>query len=162
MNEQVVFALLLELWRDLQDPAFLWQVFALGLSVLLAWGLSRYGERQEFAQASADYGALRAFSTGSLKRVAFPLLSLLFVVIVRKAFKYWQLGPVSLLDLAVPRSACSIWRCRSCFRWRWCAQRSMSCATPFLRAVGWRLRSVSLPPASGSVWRCTSRDLRHH
>jgi small-conductance mechanosensitive channel len=32
----------------------------------------------------------------------FPLLSLLFVVIVRKAFKYWQLGPVSLLDLAVP------------------------------------------------------------
>jgi hypothetical protein len=102
MNEQVVFALLLELWRDLQDPAFLWQVFALGLSVLLAWGLSRYGERQEFAQASADYGALRAFSTGSLKRVAFPLLSLLFVVIVRKAFKYWQLGPVSLLDLAVP------------------------------------------------------------
>ena len=102
MNEQVVFALLLELWRDLRDPAFLWQVFALGLSVLLAWGLSRYGERQEFAQASADYGALRAFSTGSLKRVAFPLLSLLFVVILRKAFKYWQLGPVSLLDLAVP------------------------------------------------------------
>jgi hypothetical protein len=45
-----MFALLLELWRDLQDPAFLWQVFALGLSVLLAWGLSRYGERQEFAQ----------------------------------------------------------------------------------------------------------------
>jgi hypothetical protein len=77
MNEQVVFALLFELWRDLQDPAFLWQVLALGLSLLLAWGLSRYGRAAGVRTASADYGALRAFSTGSLKRVAFPLLSLL-------------------------------------------------------------------------------------
>jgi hypothetical protein len=29
------------------------------------------------SHGNADYGALRAFGTGSLKRVAFPLLSLL-------------------------------------------------------------------------------------
>jgi small-conductance mechanosensitive channel len=102
MNETVMFALLIELWRDLNDPAFLWQVVALAVSLLVAWGLSRYGQRQQFARASADYGALRAFGTGSLKRVAFPLLALLLVVIARKLFTFWQLGPVSLLDLAVP------------------------------------------------------------
>ena len=50
MNEQVVFALLFELWRDIREPAFLWQVLALGMSLLLAWGLSRYGRQQEFVE----------------------------------------------------------------------------------------------------------------
>ena len=102
MNEQVVFALLFELWRDIREPAFLWQVLALGMSLLLAWGLSRYGRQQEFVRSTAEHGALRTFSTGSIKRVAFPLLSLLLILIVRKLFKYWHLGPVSLFDLAVP------------------------------------------------------------
>jgi hypothetical protein len=98
MNEQVVFALLFELWRDIREPAFLWQVLALGMSLLLAWGLSRYGRQQEFVRSTAEHGALRTFSTGSIKRVAFPLLSLLLILIVRKLFKYWHLGPVSLFD----------------------------------------------------------------
>jgi small-conductance mechanosensitive channel len=102
MTEEVMFALLLELWRDLRDPGFLWQVAALGLSLLLAWSLSRYGQRQEFARPDADYGALRAFGAGSLKRVAFPLLALLLVLVVRQSFRHWHIGPVSLLDLAVP------------------------------------------------------------
>lgn len=102
MNEKEMFALLLELWRDLRDPAFLWQVLALVSSLLLAWALSRYGQRQQFARSSADHGALRTLGTGSLKRVAFPLLALLFVLIARKAFTYWHLGAVSLLDLALP------------------------------------------------------------
>ncbi len=102
MNEKAMFALLFELWRDFREPAFLWQVLALGASLLLAWGGSRYGRRHEFARASTAHGALRAFGTGSLKRVAFPLLALLSVLIVRQSFRHWQLGPVSLLDLAVP------------------------------------------------------------
>jgi len=121
MNETVMFALLIELWRDLKDPAFLWQVLALAVSLLVAWGLSRYGQRQQFARASADYGALRAFGTGSLKRVAFPLLALLLVVIARKLFTFW--------------------RCRCCSRWRWCARWFMFCATLFHQAVGWQPRS---------------------
>ncbi len=102
MNETTMFALLFELWRDFRDPAFLWQVLALVLSLVLAWALSRYWRKQEFARASTDHGALRIFGTGSLKRVAFPLTALLLVLIVRKSFRYWQLGPVSLFDLAVP------------------------------------------------------------
>jgi small-conductance mechanosensitive channel len=102
MSEKEMFALLFGLWRDFQDPAFLWQVLALGLSLSIAWGLSHYGKQQEFVRSSADHGALRTFGTGSLKRVSFPLLALLAVLVVRRSFRYWHLGPVSLLDLAVP------------------------------------------------------------
>lgn len=102
MNEKEMFALLLELWRDLRNPGFLWQVFALALSLLAAWGATRTWQRRAAAVAAEPYGALRAFGSGSLKRVSFPLLALLLVVVVRRAFRYWQLGPVSLLDLAVP------------------------------------------------------------
>ncbi|WP_295484442.1 mechanosensitive ion channel domain-containing protein [Accumulibacter sp.] len=103
INQKESFAsLFVDLWRDFQDPGFLWQLLALLLCLLLAWGLSRYWLRQEYARASADHGLLRAFGTGSLKRLAFPLLSLLLILIVRKIFRYWDLGPVSLMDLAVP------------------------------------------------------------
>ncbi|QKS28848.1 mechanosensitive ion channel family protein [Accumulibacter sp.] len=102
MSEKEMFALLLELWRDLQDPGFLWQVSALLLSLLIAWGATRLWQRRETAVAAAPYGALRAFGSGSLKRVSFPLLALLLVLIARRAFRHWHLGPVSLLDLAVP------------------------------------------------------------
>ena len=94
--------LFVDLWRDVQDPGFLWQVLALALCLLLAWVLSRYWLRQKHARSSADHGLLRAFGTGSLKRIAFPLLALLLVLTVRTIFGHWQLGPVSLLDLGVP------------------------------------------------------------
>lgn len=102
MNETVLFSLLIDLWRDFHEPAFLWQILALALSLLLAWALSRYWRKQDFARASSDYGRLRLFGTGSLKRVAFPLLALLLVLIVRKLFRVAHFGPVSLFDLAVP------------------------------------------------------------
>ena len=102
MSEREMFALLMELWRDLRDPGFLWQVMALAICLLLAWALSRYGRQQAFVRAHAEHGALRTFGTGSLKRVAFPLLALIFVLIVRKAFRLWHFAPVSLFDLAVP------------------------------------------------------------
>lgn len=102
MNEAAFTNLLFEIWHDFQEPAFLWQVLALALCMLLAWVLSRFWRQQEFARASSEHGALRTFGTGSLKRVTFPLLSLLLVLIVRKIFRYWQLGPISLFDLAVP------------------------------------------------------------
>jgi small-conductance mechanosensitive channel len=67
------------------------------VSLLLAWALSRYGRRQEFARASGDHGALARFRHGQPEARRFPLLALLLVLIVRKLFRYWQLGPVSLL-----------------------------------------------------------------
>ncbi|HMW17478.1 MAG TPA: mechanosensitive ion channel [Accumulibacter sp.] len=102
MNERVMFALLLDLWQDVSNPAFLWQLLALLACLLLAWVLARYGRRHELTQVSETHGALRAFGAGSLRRLFFPLLALLFVVIARKAFKIWHLGPVSLLDVAIP------------------------------------------------------------
>jgi len=103
MNEQQMFVLLRELWRDVSDPGFLWQVLAVAVSLLIAGGLTRYGRQRDFARENLDdAGALRAFGAGSLKRVALPLLALLFILIVRRAFKYWSLGPVSLFDVAVP------------------------------------------------------------
>ncbi|HRD88397.1 MAG TPA: mechanosensitive ion channel, partial [Accumulibacter sp.] len=102
MSEKEMFALLIELWRDLRNPGFLWQVFALALSLLIAWGTTRTWQRRAVTAAAEPYGALRAFGQGSLKRVSFPLLALLLVAMARGAFRYWHLGPVSLLDLAVP------------------------------------------------------------
>ncbi|WP_291991918.1 mechanosensitive ion channel domain-containing protein [Candidatus Accumulibacter sp. ACC003] len=102
-DQKATFAsLFVDLWRDLHDPGFLWQVLALFICLALAWGLARYWLRQEYARSNAEHGLLRAFGTGSLKRLAFPLLSLLLILILRKTFRYWELGPVSLMDLAVP------------------------------------------------------------
>jgi len=101
MNEKQMFALLFDLWHDVSDPNFLRQVFALAASVLVAWGISRYGRRADFAQSNVEHGALRTFSTGSLKRIAFPLLAFSFVLLARKLFKVWHLGPISLLDVAL-------------------------------------------------------------
>lgn len=102
-DKQLNFAqLFLDIWRDVQDPGFLWQVFALAICVLVAWALSRYWLRQKHARSSAEHGILRAFGTGSLKRIAFPLLALLLVLLAREIFSHWRLGPVSLLDVAVP------------------------------------------------------------
>ncbi|EXI73218.1 MAG TPA: mechanosensitive ion channel [Candidatus Accumulibacter phosphatis] len=102
MSEKEMFALLIELWRDLRNPGFLWQVSALALCLLAAWGATRIWQRRAVTAAAEPYGALRAFGQGSLKRVSFPLLALLLVAMTRGAFRYWHLGPVSLLDLAVP------------------------------------------------------------
>lgn len=41
MSEKQMFALLHELWRDFQQPDFLWQALSLCLSLGLGWWLSR-------------------------------------------------------------------------------------------------------------------------
>lgn len=45
---------------------------------------------------------MQAFGADSLKRLAFPLLSLAFVLVLRKLLKFGNWSHVSLLDLAVP------------------------------------------------------------
>jgi small-conductance mechanosensitive channel len=102
MNEKQMFALLNDLWRDFQQPGFLWQALALCLSLGLGWWLSRRLRQHNKAQPGAERSALQTFGADSLKRLAFPLLSLVFVLILRKALKFGHWSPVSLLDLAVP------------------------------------------------------------
>ncbi len=101
MNEKQMFALINELWRDFQQPDFLWQVAALSLSLLVGWWVSRHLHlKHEHEHSPQTRSALKSFGAAGLRRVAFPLLALLLVVIARKVLKHW--GGVSLLDLAVP------------------------------------------------------------
>ncbi len=100
MNEQPLFALIHELWHDFQQPDFLWQGAALFLSLVLGWWLNRLLRQRSQSQEPADRGVLQAFGADGLKRLAFPLLSLLLVLVSRAALKRW--GHVGLLDLAVP------------------------------------------------------------
>jgi len=100
MNEKQMFALLGESWREIQQPDILWQVVALAFSLVLAWWLARRLRQHDQDQAAADRSALQSFGAAGLKRVAFPLLALLLVLLARTALKNW--GHVSLLNLAVP------------------------------------------------------------
>ncbi|MBI4740100.1 MAG: mechanosensitive ion channel [Betaproteobacteria bacterium] len=100
MNEQQFLALLHGLWGDFQQPDFLWQAAALCLSLALGWWLARQLRRRSQSRGADDRGALQAFGADGLRRLAFPLLSLLLVLVSRAALRYW--GHVSLLDLAVP------------------------------------------------------------
>ena len=101
MNEKQVFALLNELWRDFQQPDFLWQVAALGLSLLVGWWVSHLLHRKHAQEQSTDArSTLQTLGAAGLRRVAFPLLALLLVLLARKVLKQW--GHVSLLDLVVP------------------------------------------------------------
>lgn len=100
MNEHQMFALLAQLWREVQQADILWQVAALGLSLVLAWWLARRLRQHDQGQLTAERSALQAFGAAGLRRVAFPLLALLLVLLARTALKNW--GHVSLLDLAVP------------------------------------------------------------
>ena len=102
MSEKQMFALLNDLWRDFQQPGFLWQALALCLSLGLGWWLSRRLRQHSKALPGAERSALQTFGSDSLKRLAFPLLSLVFVLILRKTLKLGHWSPVSLLDLAVP------------------------------------------------------------
>ena len=102
MNEKQMFALLNDLWRDFQQPDFFWQAIALCFSLGLGWWLSRRLRQHNKAHQQTDCSALQAFGSGGLNRIAFPLLSLVFVLILRNVLKYGQWSHVSLLELAVP------------------------------------------------------------
>ena len=102
MSENQIFALLGQLWRDFQQPDFYWEVLALALILVVSWGLSfRLRQRERFSGASGQ-SALRAFGVGSLKRISFPVVALLLVLLLRQVLKVAQLGHLSLFDLAIP------------------------------------------------------------
>jgi small-conductance mechanosensitive channel len=100
VNEKQLFALIHDLWRDVQQPDFLWQSATLCLSLGFGWWLTRLLRQRSQNQGTVDRSALQAFGADGLKRLSFPLISLLLVLISRAALKHW--GHVSLLDLAAP------------------------------------------------------------
>lgn len=102
MNEKEIFALLHRFWGDLGHPDFYWVALALALILLFSWWASFRLRGREKAQVSSLQSGLRAFGAGSLKRIAFPLIALALVLILRKALVAMQWGHLSLLYLAGP------------------------------------------------------------
>lgn len=96
MNEQEFSSLIIELWRDLQHPDLIWQI--VGLLACLALGKLAEGlvlrQSVELSTHAVQLGHR------GLKRLVFPLTSLLCVVILRVLLKPWM--HVNLLALAVP------------------------------------------------------------
>ncbi len=102
MSEKQMFALLTQIWGDLQHAQFLW--VALGLALILAFSawFSYRLRGQEHKYQQSGQSALRSFGIGSLKRIAFPLVALIFVLILRKILVALHWEHLSLLYLAGP------------------------------------------------------------
>lgn len=104
MNEKRMFALVDQLWSDLHATDFVWQALALLLVLAVAWWLSyrlRKGG-EEAHESAAEQSALRQFGAGSLKRIAFPLIALTLVWVLRKVLVALHWEHLSLLYLAGP------------------------------------------------------------
>ena len=87
--------LLLDFWHDLQQPDMLWQLCALILCLALAFVASRLvGGR------AAASGRAWRIGQGGLKRVTFPVVALLLVLLTERLLRHWF--HTHLLALAVP------------------------------------------------------------
>ena len=95
MPSQELFSLVVDLWNDLQRPDVPWQVAALLGCLGAAWLVARLLRRRQ-----VDLAGGWQFGQGGVKRVLFPLLALLFVVVVRHLLRPWL--HVNLLNVAIP------------------------------------------------------------
>lgn len=102
MSEKQFFVLLSAFWRDIDHPEFLWQGGALLVILALSWWFSYHLRHGELRIDTTGHSALRAFGVGSLKRIAFPVVALVLVLILRKMLKEIGWQHLSLLYLAVP------------------------------------------------------------
>jgi len=102
MNEKQMFALLARIWSDLQHAEFFWVALALVLILAFSAWFSYRLRVHESKHLQSGQSALRSFGIGSLKRIAFPVVALIFVLILRKILValHWQ--HISLLYLAGP------------------------------------------------------------
>ncbi|MCW5576725.1 MAG: mechanosensitive ion channel [Burkholderiales bacterium] len=110
-------ALLLDLWADLQSVNVLWQVGALVICVAAGWLLSRSYGRRLAGHAPAD--AAQARGIGNLKRLMFPVSSLVLVLIAKAVLRHWQsthlLNVAAALLLAMALIRISIYVMRHTF-----------------------------------------------
>lgn len=90
-----IHGLLLDLWEDLHSTKILWQLGLLALCIAAGWLLSR---RYSRLHSQAPLDITQALGIGSLKRLMFPLSTLLLVMVGKTILRYWQKTP--LLDIA--------------------------------------------------------------
>jgi small-conductance mechanosensitive channel len=109
--------LLLDLWSDLQSVNILWQVGVLAACIAVGWWLSRNYDRRLVGHAPLD--ATQALGVGSIKRLLFPLSTLVLVLIAKAILQYWQsthlLNVAAALLLAMALIRISIYVLRHTF-----------------------------------------------
>ena len=94
MNES--FAVLLTaLWHDMRQPDMLWQGGALIICLALAWQISNW-----IRLPKVESSDVWRFGVGGLKRILFPLIALLLLLIARPLLGHWS--HTHLLNLAMP------------------------------------------------------------
>ena len=89
-----------DLWRYLQQPEVLWQAGALLLCLSLAFLVDRAVRGRIEQGAAASAASIWRFGRGGLKRITFPLVALLLVLLARALLRHWT--AVNLLSHAVP------------------------------------------------------------
>jgi small-conductance mechanosensitive channel len=87
--------LLVDLWRDLRDPAILWQAGTLALGLALAW----WGSRLLQWRAPDESTEALKRSAAVLRRLLFPLLAVLFLAVGRAVLGGWH--STNLLSVAI-------------------------------------------------------------
>lgn len=100
MEENQIAELLIELWRDVQQPAIIWQVGVLALCLFVAWLITRQVKAVLRRRRAADPSLATDGSEEGLRRVIFPLTALVLVVLARAVLANWH--HINLLKLAVP------------------------------------------------------------
>ncbi|MDP1537367.1 MAG: mechanosensitive ion channel [Burkholderiales bacterium] len=109
--------LLLDLWSDLQSVNILWQIGVLAACIIVGWWLSRNYDRRLIGHAPLD--ATQALGVGSMKRLLFPLSTLVLVLIAKTILQYWQsthlLNVAAVLLLAMALIRISIYVLRHTF-----------------------------------------------
>ncbi len=88
--------LLLNLWGDLQNVKILWQVGVLAACALVGWLLSRRYNLRILGHVPVD--ATQALGIGSMRRLLFPVSTLVLVLITKSVLHHWQ--STHLLNIA--------------------------------------------------------------
>ena len=102
MNEKKIFALLDHLWKDVHFVEFYGVLAALVVILALSWWLSFQLRRRQGAQVSGVdvSSSLRDFGSGSVKRIAFPLIALGLVSVLRYVLEKLEVAHLALLSVA--------------------------------------------------------------
>ena len=102
MNDKHIFALLQRFWKDTEHPQFYWMLLALAIILAVSWWLAFLLRKRGSKQDRSEQTALQAFGAGSLRRIAFPLIALAFVLILRRALGLAGYEHLSVFFLAGP------------------------------------------------------------
>jgi len=98
MTQNLLFNLLSDLRRGLDNPGLLWQVIALVACLALGWGGARV-LRDRLTTHDMQLRVMK-FGLESFSKVLWPLLALLFIVLAKLILARWY--QINLLRLAIP------------------------------------------------------------